>query len=60
MSLKIITVKVEEELLRRIERVAAEEKVTRSELVRRAIKEYIERRGAGRPRRVRVRRVVLT
>ncbi|MCE4607320.1 MAG: ribbon-helix-helix protein, CopG family [Desulfurococcales archaeon] len=41
--MKVVTFKLEEELLRRVDRFAQEKNMVRSEVIRRALKTYLER-----------------
>ncbi len=56
---RVVTFKLDDELLRDLDRVAGELGVTRSEVIRMALKAFIRGRS---PRRevIRVRRVILT
>ncbi|MCE4606646.1 MAG: ribbon-helix-helix protein, CopG family [Desulfurococcales archaeon] len=41
--MKVVTFKIEEELLRRLDQFAASKNMVRSEVIRRALKTYLER-----------------
>ena len=41
--MRVVTFKIEEELLRRLDRYTLENILTRSEVIRRAIRDYIDR-----------------
>ncbi len=43
ISVKVVTFKIEEELLDKIDQFALEKNMTRSEVIRRALKTYLER-----------------
>lgn len=43
INVKVVTFKIEEELLDKIDQFALEKNMTRSEIIRRALKTYLER-----------------
>jgi len=43
INVKVVTFKIEEELLDKIDQFALEKNMTRSEVIRRALKTYLER-----------------
>jgi metal-responsive CopG/Arc/MetJ family transcriptional regulator len=43
INVKVVTFKIEEELLNKIDEFALEKNMTRSEVIRRALKTYLER-----------------